>query len=1256
MYLKNLALIGFKSFADKTSLDFLPGITAIVGPNGCGKSNICDAVRWVLGEQSARALRGETMADVIFNGTETRKPLSMAEVSLTLGDVDKDRLRAAGLELEFNELTITRRVYRDGTSEYLINRTPCRLKDIQQLFMGTGLGRHSYSILAQGQITQIISTRPEDRRGVFEEAAGISKYKAQRKEALRKLEYTEQNLLRLSDLIREVKRQIGSLQRQAAKARRYKQLAQELEHLETQLARHNYDCLLHEIEQLNAAIGQYRAEVEATETRVTTLETELELTRQRIAELQDAITQAHTELSGLESEIARHKNRIQFNRQRMADTETREHSALDEIQQTEVRLQTAQAELDSMLARQDDLTRELVEAEQLLKERQDACHRLESELRQAQQALEQWQDHAFQAAQELTRVRNQLLALENQIRTGTARLQKLNTEKARLTQELASTKTKLETVSGSAQNHQQFILSQRATIEQIQSSIADLDTRLQQVLEQIEALSQQQTRVRSNLELLKQLEAARDGYTQAAVAALKVAEFAMGSLADKIRVPEPYVAAIEAALGHYLELVLTAHEDAARRLLAEVRANNHGRARIAALSLCTKLASLYQAQSPRPVEAPGRDGIVPAVTVVTAEESVRPLIEALLGRTMIVPDLDTAIRCLNDGLAGFDFVTHSGEMLNRFGIFTGGGANGTGHNPGSILARKNQIEALESELTSLGTQLDEAERLRAALHAELQQQRTALSEALELLRQCELQVATAQAEINSLNTTTQNLQEQLQAIEFEIEALESELASASTQRVELQQQLHRLEQEQAVDQRRNEELKAELATISAERDAAIAAVTEVKVRVAALKQEFQAVLHQTDSANQRIAELRERIRQRRAEIESGHELAARARAEIKESESVIQQLAERQVAALQRMNELQVARAAAEQQLTQLQDQLRTLRQEAHQSQQKLRDAEIALAQKQLMAQNIKDQIRQRYQVDLDQVRSECIRIIFADEGPAKVYVVPPEEMAASGLATDWDAVAQHVNTLKAKLDEMGPVNLVALEEFDAVQERYQFLTKQYEELVQAKTQLTDLINRINAQSRQLFLETFEKIRQNFRELFVEVFGGGKADLYLVDEADVLESGIEIVARPPGKQTQSISLLSGGEQTMTAVALLFAIYQVRPSPFCVLDELDAALDEANINRFIRLVQRFTNTTQFIIITHNKRTISLADVIYGATMEEKGVSKVVSVRFQKQADPPPTQQIATAGETGFATERPETEPVQEELQPAATARP
>jgi chromosome segregation protein len=1212
MYLKNLTVLGFKSFADKTSLNFQEGVTAIVGPNGCGKSNVSDAIRWVLGEQSAKALRGGEMADVIFNGTDTRKPMGMAEVSLTIGDVDADPLRAAGIPVDFNEVTLTRRVFRDGGSEYFLNKTSCRLRDIQQLFAGTGMGKTSYSIMAQGNITQILSSKPDDRRLVFEEAAGITRFKQQKKEALRKLEATEQNLLRVEDLIREVKRQIGSLQRQAGKARRFKGFQAELQHLETQLARHQFDVLTEEIAQRKSGAERAQLDLEVGQETLIRLEDEVLQLRTRLTELEHSISLQQQRGLELKGESDRQESTIGFNEQRLAELAEQNARAGQDISQFGERRSIAEAELDSVIERTAS-SQAAVETLRLdLTVKREALSVVERELSLKQEELRKAQSEAFNSTQALGRIRNEINQLALQLEGNVVRLEKLGSERLQFEEERLRLDAQTDEFQRQVESERERVQSSRMTLEERQARLREIQSEIQQATLSLDAVLRQQAEKRSRLTVLEQLDTQHEGFGAGALAALRQSRHVLGTLADRIRVPDAHVAAVEVALGTLLQLVLTADPEGATEILNDLATGKKGRASIAALSLAPAVGGAATGVP---------EGAIPALSVITVEESAQGLVTALLERTLIVPDLATATAAVRAGAVGFDFVTPTGELLDRRGILTGGAQSAGGKAPASILGRKNQIAELQSELAALQERIAEESRAKGALQSEQSAIQAGLEQARTELRQQEVAVATRQGEFNALQSSRRSLDARLEQVGRELAALASQEGSNLQRRESLAAQLAEFEQREAFATSRVSGLGVEVEDLRSRRDTATQAGNDSKVALATEEQMLASHLRQRAPLEQRIRELTAAVERLERERGLFDERRGNFEAGIGQCRREIERLAQERAVLAGQTSQLVDERKFVEGEIQAREEQLRERRARVTTLHNLRSQLEVELAQRTITLENLRERIQQKYQLALEDIRGEGIRITLAEEGQAKVETISLDEMASAGLATDWVAVAAQVQTLQKKVDEMGPVNLVAIEEYEEAEQRHTFLQTQYDDLVKAKSELVEVINRINTETKSMFVETFEKIRTNFQTMFTEMFGGGKADLKLTAADDVLEAGIDIMARPPGKQLQSISLLSGGEQTMTAVALLFAIYQVKPSPFCVLDELDAPLDESNINRFTAVLKRFLDHSQFVVITHNKRTIGMADVLYGVTMQERGVSKIVSVRFNKEEGAP-----------------------------------
>ena len=843
--------------------------------------------------------------------------------------------------------------------------------------------------------------------------------------------------------------------------------------------------------------------------------------------------------------------------------------------------------------------------------------------------MRQSQATAFAAAQDLSRVRNELTALDLAKQGNMVRLEKLSSEKIQLEEERVRLESRLQEFTASVEVEKLNVATTRGSVEQRQNRLKELHVELQTSSEEQDKYLQQQAEKRSRLHVLEQLEGSHEGFDAGAVAALRQSRSVLGSLADRIRVPDNFVTAVENALGHNLQLVLTEQPASAQEILSELNTSKAGRASVAALAINKPVDEKQlgfegdMAPASGPVSELPSGQIVHAMSVIQAEPQVEQLLKSLLGRTFIAADLGTATAQIQNGHAGCDFVTLGGDLLNRHGIYTGGYLNGKGNGrtPSSILGRKNQITELQTELAELQQFVEEASRKRGAILSEQTELQSSLQQAQTELRQQEVAIATREGEFNALTNSSRLLNQKIETVVFEVESLAAQEQEGMQKREALAVRLNELEVRERSAQEQVAALTAQLEELRIAREAAMASLSESKIALASDEQLATSFRQQQVSLGLRIGELAQLVELRRNECSSFVTRKEQAELEIQDSQAKIDQLVHEREQVSARTAETIGQKNSQEAEITQRDETLRSQRSRLTEIQNARGALDVELAQKNMTVQNLREKVQQKYHLNLEDIRSECITITHAEEGQPKVETLTPEQMAESGAGTDWNAIAEQVQALQAKIDEMGPVNLVAIEEYEETEQRHQFLTQQHDDLVNAKTELMEILNRINTQTQVMFKETFEKIRDNFRAMFVDVFGGGKADLVLSDENNILESGIEIVARPPGKQLQSISLLSGGEQTMVAVSLLFSIYQVKPSPFCVLDELDAPLDESNVIRFVKILQRFLVHSQFIIITHNKRTIGMADVLYGVTMQEHGVSKIVSVKFHKADEQP-----------------------------------
>jgi chromosome segregation protein len=1174
MYLKSIQLIGFKSFAEKTTLDFLPGVTAIVGPNGCGKSNISDAIRWVLGEQSAKALRGSEMADVIFSGTEGRRAINLAEVSMTFADVDPTTLSLPGVNLDFSEIAITRRVHRDGTGEYFINKTPCRLRDVQSLFLDTGIGRSSYSLMAQGQIDQILSAHPDDRRTIFEEAAGINKYKHQKKEALRKLEYTEANLVRITDIIKEVKRQIISLQRQAGKARRYKELFDQLKALDTRLARHKYDLLRSEVTHFESQITGFVQQSEEFSSQIAEKEQQIADLRRSLSEIERAIHEAVTRDHELKGETDRHQQRITTNTERIAELEQLIENNHRETAGAEEKIRVQEELLQSLNAEFEQIDAVFAAEQAKLQAQHDAVRQLDADLSQKTVASNEAKSALIDLESAIAHGRNELAALDQKKKYDVIRAERLSTERLHLEDQRRALEQRLQTYNESLADLRSGVNTLRAALAAKQSELQQASSLLAAATGQHQTSVSDVSSKRARLEVLQQFFAAPDGRS---------------TLGQILEVESQYGAAIEAALNHAIHTILADDFSTARQLLASGLQN----------------PAVAAPESPR---APGEQpsGELPHGAAVWAGAVARArdprfetLVRSLLANCVIADDLDAAlaIRVANPHLA---VATLGGELVDEHGILSAVSKSHIG-----------EISALSQEVAQLTAQTTDREVTRV----EWEQKRTALETELSVLRADlhakEVALATKEGELNALATEGRDLESKVHTVVFELQSIEQQDTEEKQRRGTILAGLQESEARQTELQQRMSTAQQAVNELLARKEQMTQQLTELRVSVGGIEHKRRAIESQREPIAARVRDLRERMQTCSSEITGYTAKIGQFRAEIAESEQKISELAVTRQQSQQQIGGLQHQRGEVATGIEHAEEELRAVRKQANEAQSQKSGLEVQLAQKRMETQNLKDRVWQKYQINIDDVRGDTINITVADQGPAITEQVP--------MSVDWDAIEVQAAELQSKLDAMGPVNVEAINEYDELEQRYKFLTEQHEDLVRAKDQLLQVIAKINSTTKQLFQETFEKIRDNFQVMYAELFGGGKANLILLDESDPLESGIEIVAKPPGKQLQSITLLSGGERALTATALLFSIYMVKPSPFCVLDELDAPLDESNINRFVRILQRFITQSQFVIITHNKRTIGMADALYGITMEEHGVSKVVSVKFSPREE-------------------------------------
>ncbi|MBN1917082.1 MAG: chromosome segregation protein SMC [Verrucomicrobia bacterium] len=1205
MYFKRLEVIGFKSFANKTVIEFEPGVTAIVGPNGCGKSNVSDAIRWVLGEQNPRDLRGKQMEDVIFNGTADEKPMGMAEVSLVMSNAG--RL----LDVDFEEVRITRRLFRSGESQYLLNKQPCRLKDIQDLLMGTGVGLDAYSHFEQGEIEQLLSAKPEDRRHVFEEAAGILKYKADRKAALRKLEATEENLVRINDIIREVKRQINTLDRQAAKARRHRRLSDELVRYDCAQLLHNRDVFAAELTRLTTEHDRSRSGLRELYTEIETRDGEIDELRAKLAAHEREFEALQTRKLELLRAIDHERNTITLSEQRIADGRNAEVAARGQIESLQRQIDELgrQVEEGTCLLQQQET--ELRNAEQALIAQEERVAAEAAALGQEEAAVADAARRALELVHREIKITNEIEALDRRLDEAGAASATLHAEQ----EQLEARRQQLDADQQRRAHDQDELAAEarrgREEEAALRESLQNVAGLLNQDMARRQRLSRELAEVRSQYDLLVEMRANYEGYHHGVKSILRAAAAEMGALpgiygtaADLLRVPEEFEIAIEAALGGRLQYIAVATGRDAERAIAHLKETGNGRATFLPYDLLRPPA--VNAELLHELFERNTGLIAAASEVVGCDERDRVLVAMLLGDTVLVEDFDAALRIAEQKRFPFRLVTRAGEVFSGRGVISGGRA---GRPEQGLLSRDTRIAQLEEKAHRLQAEHDtthgqEQDRAREAGTLEIRREEIA-----RRIRAVDEQLAEQAHELARVTAGREAVEQQLTAVAERLVALEDDATRLSARREEVRIAAAALDQEKrAADEetaRRNEAI----AQRQAEAAEAHRRLTELKVQVSSLKERTTAAHGRQERTADDIRRRNEEIVACRRQIEAGQGNSERLALEMEEARRRIEEVTQQKAEAERAIEALDERRAEIGNRLGTLEAGLKDKRRTLHDRQEAESGLNAQLTEARVAVERIDERLRNEYKLTHDNPAAERF---------------PPD--------SNWEEVAARVEELRAKIESLGPVNIYAIEEYERLEERHTFLVKEQEDLINAKESLLKAIAKINRTSRELFRETFNKIRDSFREMFTTLFGGGKADLILDDESDILECGIEIVASPPGKKLQSITLMSGGEKAMTAICLLFSIFRVKPSPFCILDEMDAALDEPNILRFNDTLKEFLLRSQFIIITHNKRTIAMADVLYGITMERSGISKVVSVKFRDALPPAEPAAVEPPAET------------------------
>ncbi len=1251
MYLRALRLHGFKSFADNSTLRFEPGVTAVVGPNGCGKSNIADAIRWVLGEQSAKALRGGKMQDVIFEGADTRKPAQLCEVALLLTDCEKQ------LGSEFHEIEIMRRVHRDGQSEYFFNGQACRLKDIQKLFMDTGVGRTSYSIMAQGQIDQILSSKPEERRAVFEEAAGITKYKSQRREAMQKLGLTDQNLARVADVIGEVSRQIGSLRRQAAKAMRYKRLNHRLRHHALAWNGFHHAALTATLTDLESRVTGLRAESLSRRAALDEQEEGLAGQRAQRGRLNQRVQDAQQSVFDLRSQKEAAENGANLARIRRTGLEDRLDSSRRNLEELEMQLREVAAQVDTG-AQDKQLQLELLGgSDAVFQQRNREQAIVEGELSKLEQELNQAKFQLLQFESTVARLRTDCSGYEVDQKTSAHKhdslaqeLEGVRQQQAAAAQAAAEVEARLEAalaeksrVHGEAATAQQTITDLTREFREAQRKLLDIDRQLTQRTARLRLLQQLQEKWEGFGEGAK---AVLQGRLEAALAGARVSPIMQG-----LAVKAEFGRAIEAILGSAAEAISVSDAATAKRILAQLETEQIG-------SACLQVGE-WGATAPAAAIPEGAP-LIAAIGALDDTATAHPAL-SVLRECYVADDLETFLNYwqANPGFSFLAVATRRGDLIDRRGFIYGG------HHSSKRAA--HSIVQREIELRETAKALVEDQNAHDLQKAAIDVLNTQLAEAEQTLEQRRADVLTASQTLATVQAEQRNAQRQvddvagrLARMEAELTALERAKDEAHARWEKAQAGLAEADALVTAQRERIHQLETRITEVRTERDVKRESLAQARLELAERRQKVEVIDRGLGEMERRRQQLSELLVQRQTEIESWTEQTSELEQASASQTARAAELAETLTVAQGQVEAARNELTVVERAINELEASQHTVRDTAQSALEELNRHELKLSESRQRAQFIAEDVTREFQLaiadidwkhqlwhaedepaglqvlDLDEEEDESAPAPAAPaaEGAAVAEAAPKRrrkaraargEPTAEDLAaldqTDWAAVKGEVDALRQRLNSMGAVNLVAIEEYAELKQRHDFLQGQVNDLTTAKAELIKAIDEINLTSQQQFNVTFEQIKKNFEYTFQTLFGGGRAHLELVQAEDILESGIEIVAQPPGTKLKGITLLSGGQKTLTAVALLFALYMVKPSPFCLLDELDAPLDESNIGRFTELLKKFVNESQFIIITHNKRTVSAASAIYGVTMEERGVSKTVSMRFNHERGEP-----------------------------------
>lgn len=1183
MKLKKLELYGFKSFAQRTEIVFDEGITGIVGPNGSGKSNIGDAVRWVLGEQSAKTLRGASMSDVIFNGTQKRKPLSYCEVSLVFDNDDH------ALAMEAAEVMVTRRVYRNGESEYYLNRTACRLKDVVDLFRDTGIGKEGYSIIGQGRIDEILSRKSEDRRQVFEEAAGIVKFKARKEEADKKLQRTLENLERVDDILDELTKRLKPLEEQSRNARVYLELSTELKDLDLNLFLIRSDRARARLSELESELLTVQTILADTESNLTDKTTRRDETQNRIDQLEEAITKARTELMECAEHVHESQKKLSAlqsrretrseNRQRIVREQEEAQERLAEIEKDHVRIQADVEKQHSLIA----------DAEQILRATQEAAEKAQAKEKEADAALEAQKAAVIDQMNRLSDVRNdktRLNTMQAQMETRLTEIKEssgaLQEQEAALREALTAVEKQLETENQHQQQCQEKLAQARQASDEADTAYANLRADVEKQSADMQAAA-------SRHNVLTEMARDMEGYNMAVRRAMTYAKQrgltgVKGVLAQLMTVPQAYETAIDMALGAAQQNIVTDTEETAKELINYLRQNRLGRATFLPMS-AIRGKTLYGNER-NALKLPGCLGV--ASELVQCAPEYRGIVENLLGRTVIADNLDHGIPIMRAGNHAFRLVTLEGDVMHSGGSMTGGSAQSKVSN---LLSRERELKELTAKLQTGRAELDKCRQELTQRQQTAQEKRQKVSDAVNALHQQEIAVAREQARRESvsadLNTHLQRMQETEQArvqLHQSLEDIRQQLETIEHQRTGAQGDQSAMEQKTIEMQNALVKARAEA---SAENDRLMVRT----LQLSDLRHGLSDLERDEAHAQQDQAQILREQERREQLLHEMDELDAIDENDMKREEAESARRQKEQLRQESAAQAIEQRRSQAQSDLRDILSDMENLHEAYNRDSEKLHKTELAKARIEGDQKNLQNRIWDTY------------KLTYA--GAEEFRRTPFDEKESDCRAAE----------LQGQIRALGTVNVGAVEEYAETKARVDDLTAQQQDLKRAEMDLRELIERLLIQMRSTFVENFSKMQGYFAETFTRLFGGGHAELKLMDPDDPLNCGIEVNAQPPGKKLQLLSLLSGGERALTAIAILFAMLKLKPTPFCILDEIEAALDDANIGYYADYLKEYSKGTQFIVVTHRKGTMERCNSLFGVAMEEQGVSRMVSVSLQ-----------------------------------------